>query len=648
MPNQEPMRDPITNLFPNADQTPLRVLRRAFYNDVLRLVPVEPREDLQRICRAWMDVTEADWVWLWLKHEDGKKCPWELTAVACRNGKQENYIPTRKEFLSIESEESVAEYVAALERPLLVDNIEAWQKPRDRRIHRVIALDELKSRGCCSFVSVPLLFPKQKVPGDTSPFSNIRNIRGLVCSHFTTLKPAAELQDEESYKLMGHATTTAIIASFAANQLRVLVEMDALATKYLTKGGRIDENRKEYLKEVICLIQDHLLVDRVSVFYKTLLDEDVIECIASTGLYLNGGNDLLADKDLSTARYRKGEGLTGEVFARGIPYVFKIGPRTVQPDGTSRCKSSENPNDNLPEYKHSWVCHPISTAVPGPQNEITHKPVGVLRCIGNKSILTRVHERNFDPIQLQTLNFIASQIAPVLETMAIHIKRERSITIIKHELDNPMGMISSEIEKVNNDLKQGRDVPRFWFSNVKAALLLAKNLTGSLIERQAFVSEDTLIEADIVARLREALNRYAWVEKRMSVDYENIRDTFPRIRVDRDLIERGLTNLLVNAIKYGYTETNIVVSGEISDAGYLLHVSNYGMGVEPSEAELIFEGNYRSPRVISERQGLGLGLKIARAAMRKHGGDLVLTSCSNPTIFTMIFPKRLATSKEYQ
>ena len=648
MPNreniEEQVADPITNLVSNAEPSEHRGLRRGFYRTVLPLQPSEPRKDLQKICEAWLAATGAKWVWLWLKHEDGEEGPWELTAVASRVGKTEEYIPSQKEFISIESKLSVAEFASGLGRPVFVDNIKTWSrefvdKTGIKRTHEVFAFRELESRGCLSVLAVPLLFSKQHTSEGGSPFSNIRNVCGLVCSHFDTYKTISELQDEESYQLMGHATESAIISSFAENQRRVLVKMDALATKYLTKEGSIVENRKDYLKEVIALIQWHLQVERVSVFYRTLLDENLIECIASTGLYLKGGSTRLTDGDLSTVRYKRGEGLTGEAYQTGDPYISKIGDCPTRPDETVNCKSSEFPNDDsLSKYKHSWVCYPISTASTTSEKEINLKPVGILRCVGNKFPLRGDLERNFDPILLQAIDFIASQLAPVLETMAIHIKRERYITIIKHDLYNPLRLLDAGVEAITDQVEE-KLLPNNWENKMKFSLAMARNLAGGLSEKESFLKKPVSLANDILTPLMSGLRYFAQVENNMSIRFDDHIKMFPQVNVDRELVERAFMNLVVNAIKYGKRDTEIIISGEKTNADYRLHIKNEGIGIDEADREKIFIGEYRSPLAKRTKQGLGLGLKIARAAMEKNGGKLLLTNSASPTIFTLVFQK---------
>jgi hypothetical protein len=637
MTNQEPLADTTTNLVSKAETSSQQLLRRVFYNDVLTAVPVDPRKDLEKLCKAWLEVTGAEWVWLWLQHGDGENRPWELTAVYGIHGDPKDYIPTAEEYVSIDNKESVAEYVSKLKRPIFVEDIKTWQREDiDGQTHNVVAQKELDARNCHAFLSVPLLFPKLETPTGPSLYTHIGNIRGLVCSHFTKGKPIKELQHEESYRLMGYATAAAIGATFAAERHRILYGLDALATKYLNKGGRIDENRKDYLTEIIELIKDHLQVDYVSVFYQTPLDQEMIECIASTGLY--DGNGGLLGKNPPGVRYKKMEGMTGKVFATGNPFISKIGQNPERPGGETRCKTREWPDETT---NHAWICYPMTTSEPNPNNSDCRQTLGVLRCIGNKSMLAQKHDRNFDPIQIQTLDFIARQLAPVLETMAIHIAREREITIIKHDLYNPIRMIDAGVEAVTDRVEESK-LPSHWEPNMKFSLAMAKNLVGCLSEKQAFLREPTLLEGEIVAPLMRGLRYFAQLENHTTIRFENIREVFPKLDIDHDLIERVFFNLVLNATKYSDYGSEITVLGEKTGVDYRLHVSNFGIGVEESDKERIFNGEYRSPKAKRLKHGLGLGLKIARAAMRRHDGDLLLTNLANPTTFTMVFPKKLA------
>ncbi|MCA9519086.1 MAG: ATP-binding protein, partial [Myxococcales bacterium] len=54
----------------------------------------------------------------------------------------------------------------------------------------------------------------------------------------------------------------------------------------------------------------------------------------------------------------------------------------------------------------------------------------------------------------------------------------------------------------------------------------------------------------------------------------------------------------------------------------VLRVSDDGAGVAESEAESIFDWNYRGAAGTRRRGGSGIGLALARAIVQRHGGSI--------------------------
>ncbi|MEV4318476.1 ATP-binding protein [Actinocrispum sp. NPDC049592] len=92
---------------------------------------------------------------------------------------------------------------------------------------------------------------------------------------------------------------------------------------------------------------------------------------------------------------------------------------------------------------------------------------------------------------------------------------------------------------------------------------------------------------------------------------------------DPVLLERLTQNLLENALRHNVAGGWASVSTCISNGHSLLTVSNTGPVVRPYEIEVLFQPFRRldRERVAGER-GFGLGLSIARAVSRAHGGDV--------------------------
>ncbi len=96
---------------------------------------------------------------------------------------------------------------------------------------------------------------------------------------------------------------------------------------------------------------------------------------------------------------------------------------------------------------------------------------------------------------------------------------------------------------------------------------------------------------------------------------------------DRDMLERAVVNLVANAVKFtpagGRVEVGLATGGD----GTTLRVGDTGIGIPVAEQELLFTRFFRSSN--AQRQaipGSGLGLSIAHAVVRQHGGSIRVAS----------------------
>jgi signal transduction histidine kinase len=105
------------------------------------------------------------------------------------------------------------------------------------------------------------------------------------------------------------------------------------------------------------------------------------------------------------------------------------------------------------------------------------------------------------------------------------------------------------------------------------------------------------------------------------------------------MIQRMLSNLLDNAIKYTPSGGWVYVSVSENDAQVVVSVKDTGCGISLSDLPHIFERFYRCDQSRSQA-GIGLGLSLARAIARAHGGEITATSTPNQgSTFTATLPK---------
>ena len=110
---------------------------------------------------------------------------------------------------------------------------------------------------------------------------------------------------------------------------------------------------------------------------------------------------------------------------------------------------------------------------------------------------------------------------------------------------------------------------------------------------------------------------------------------------DIQMIQRMISNLLDNAIKYTPSGGSVTVFMNEKDAQIVVSIRDTGCGISSNDLPRIFERFYRCDQSRSQ-PGIGLGLSLARAIARAHGGDIMADSILNQgSTFTITLPKPL-------
>lgn len=113
------------------------------------------------------------------------------------------------------------------------------------------------------------------------------------------------------------------------------------------------------------------------------------------------------------------------------------------------------------------------------------------------------------------------------------------------------------------------------------------------------------------------------------------------LNADPVLLNRALSNLIANAIRYSPPGATIHVTAQPSlEGGYQIEVANPGLGIAPEHLSRIFDRFYR---VDSARGGSevasGMGLAIVKAVMVLHEGEVRVENEKNAqTRFVLTFP----------
>ncbi|WP_330167292.1 HAMP domain-containing sensor histidine kinase [Bartonella grahamii] len=112
------------------------------------------------------------------------------------------------------------------------------------------------------------------------------------------------------------------------------------------------------------------------------------------------------------------------------------------------------------------------------------------------------------------------------------------------------------------------------------------------------------------------------------------------LKLNRELVAQSIFNLIDNAVKYaskGERKAEVYLSMEYRDEHLLVVVSDNGPGIAEDKLEKVTE---RFVRLEESRTqpGFGIGLSIAKAVMKLHGGELLLENANPGLRAILLFP----------
>jgi two-component system sensor histidine kinase BaeS len=221
--------------------------------------------------------------------------------------------------------------------------------------------------------------------------------------------------------------------------------------------------------------------------------------------------------------------------------------------------------------------------------------------------------------------------------------RRQLLANLVHELGRPLGAIRSAIQALAGgagkdpqlllDLTTGMDDQAARLQHLLDDLAhLHDQLLGTLeLDFQSVAMTDWL------PKLLRPWQEAAQAKHLMwQID---IPSDLPAITIDPDRIASAVENLVTNAIKYTQSGGKVTVSSIVEGSEVLIRITDNGSGVGVDEQQKIFDPFYRGNQGKRFKQGMGLGLSIARDVVEAHGGKITLESAPGKgSTFTIHLP----------
>lgn len=251
---------------------------------------------------------------------------------------------------------------------------------------------------------------------------------------------------------------------------------------------------------------------------------------------------------------------------------------------------------------------------------------------GNLEI-TEFDEKELSKIKSKLIKFLYASQVKEAKINTEKSKTKDLIADISHQTKTPITNLSLYISLLEDDPKDE------YIEIIKYELNKLEFLIQNLVKSSRLESDIISLQkhqANLKDIVEDALREFKVIlsEKDISI---NLKDEDLIFNLDERWLKEAIHNLVDNAIKYSPNGSTINISVYKSYLNYNLDIENECKDLSEETLPKIFERFYRGKNSVS-KDGLGLGLFIAREIIEKHGGNIRASLDENRIKFSVDFP----------
>jgi two-component system phosphate regulon sensor histidine kinase PhoR len=220
----------------------------------------------------------------------------------------------------------------------------------------------------------------------------------------------------------------------------------------------------------------------------------------------------------------------------------------------------------------------------------------------------------------------------VTELRRLEQVRRDFVSNVSHELKTPVtsikGFVETLLDGAMNDPQEARRFLEIVARQSERLNAIIEDLLMlSRLEQTDEAADEILETAPLVGPLREAVDLCSPAANARGITIELTCEPEIEARINPNLIQQGVVNLIDNALKYSEDRTRVSVEAIESDDEILIFVRDQGCGIAADHLPRLFERFYRVDRARSrDLGGTGLGLSIVRHIVQCHHGRVTVES----------------------
>jgi len=211
----------------------------------------------------------------------------------------------------------------------------------------------------------------------------------------------------------------------------------------------------------------------------------------------------------------------------------------------------------------------------------------------------------------------------------LDIAKTNFIGTVSHEFKTPISSIKMGLQLLeNNKIGDLNEDQKNLVNGIKDDTNRLLKITGELLDITQL--ESGSIKLNIKASEISKIVEYAIDANKAAAEQKqikflvNISPETKTVLADSEKTAWVLNNLLSNAVRYSYENSDIVIEVKKLDDKIMFSVTDTGQGIEPQYVSKVFDRYFRIPG--TKKEGTGLGLSISKEFIESQGGEIFVKS----------------------
>ena len=220
--------------------------------------------------------------------------------------------------------------------------------------------------------------------------------------------------------------------------------------------------------------------------------------------------------------------------------------------------------------------------------------------------------------------------------------RANLLRAVSHDLRTPLTSIigacssyfanyDSYSEEEKKKMVHNIDNDANWLLNMVENLLTVTRIQNNCQKVKTAPEVVDEVIAETVQRLKK---RHPDNEINVSIPNEIL-----MIPMDAMLIEQVIINLVENALVHSQSTIPPFLTVESTEEDVVFRVIDYGVGIDESRLDTIFDGSLNEPTSTNHKKGMGLGLSICKTIILAHNGTIAARNHKDGAEFYFTLPK---------